>query len=98
MPYQTTEEAVEAAAEFFATAENRLRANRHGMRTIVKDMLDRVNQDGHIGGIMKAALQAEADAIATRAVADIYAFHSKLTEIAKAKGIDLPAVADGGGR
>lgn len=97
MAYDTVEQAVETMAEHFANWERWAAKAKKAAREM-KAGFAVIRAEGHIGGLDSLAMATDLDAMATRHEAEIYDMHAKLTAVAKAKGIDLPSIADGGGR
>lgn len=93
--YATLEEAVQHGASIFGEAEAKAKSIRAAFRDL-DDVFKKVRDEGHIGGIECMALSAEADALATSFFANLTSMHANLTNIAKDKGIDLPAIESGG--
>lgn len=90
-----TEEAVVVGAASFEKAESyakEIKADFRDMRTVFEAIRD----EFHIGGLEAQALAGRVDALITQFEADLYVEHSYLTELAKAKGIDLPQPKSGG--
>ena len=77
------------AAEMRAVARNRLIESRLTPNAI--------SLTGLIGNLETMAITMEAEAMTKKFEADIYIFHSHLTERCKALGIDVPSVMSGGG-
>jgi hypothetical protein len=97
MAYDTVESAVETMAEHFANWEKWAAKAKKAAREMKAGFVI-IRSEGYIGGLDSLAMATELDAMATRHEAEIYDMHAKLTAVAKANGIDLPSIADGGGR
>lgn len=91
----TVEEAVEAGALAFASAESAAQDIKYAFRDL-KEVFEVIRDGAYIGGIECMALAAEADALATIFYADLTALHLRLTNRAKELGIDLPSIESGG--
>lgn len=93
----TVQEAVRAGAtamEEMETAAGKARK----LAKIVRDAVETVHSEGHIGRLENAALGMEIEKIVKTFEAELYAFHSKVTRRCQEEGIDLPQPRDGGGR
>lgn len=86
---------VKRGAEIFEKAEESARHIKAEFRELRK-VFASIRDEGHIGGLECEALSGEADALATKFEADLYAMHSRLTKRAQELGIDLPAPRSGG--
>lgn len=89
------QQAVEKGAAIFADVEGQARAIKMQMRELRK-VFEAIRDAGAAGALETQEAACEADALATRFEADVWALHCKLTLSAQAKGIDLPATRDGG--
>lgn len=91
----SVEQAVQDGAAIFAKAEDRARQTKTAFRKLRK-LLETVRDARIIGALECQAIACEADAVATRFEADIWAMHRQLTLRAQELGIDLPQTRDGG--
>lgn len=91
----SVETAIQDGANIFEDAEKMARTIKENMRRFRKTV-EEVRNAGHIGGLEAQAIAGEADALATKFEADLYALHSRLTVRAQELGIDLPQPRSGG--
>lgn len=91
-----TAQAVQDLANVFADAEASARKIKNDFRSARK-LLETISANEGNGALKAQAAASVMDMIATGFEAEIWRLHSELTEEAKARGIDLPSLRDGGG-
>jgi hypothetical protein len=93
----TTETAVSAAAAIMAELETLAHTAKTKCRDL-RPLFKEINDNGDAGLLVTRSMSSKADALGTQFEADVWALHAELTELAKARGIDLPSTEGGGGR
>jgi hypothetical protein len=91
-----TAQAVQELADIFADAEATARKVKNDFRSARK-LLEVISTNEGSGALKAQAAASAMDLIATQFEAGIWKLHADLTEEAKARGIDLPSLRDGGG-
>lgn len=86
----TVTQAVQQIVDAFDNAEKRDRQTHKDFRDL-RGALKVIKDAGHIGAIRALAAAAELEAVAARHKAEKLELHHRLTEEAKALGIDIPA-------
>ena len=89
-------EAVAQGAATFADAEDSARKIKKTFRDL-RSVFEAIRDGGHIGSLECQALSGDADALATKFEADVWAMHAHLTRRCEALGIELPQPRSGGG-
>ena len=98
------EDAVQQGSDIFADAESAamgIVTSFRALRPIFETVRDAGPQENgkYLGSITCARLASRADALATNFLADIFALHDQIVELAKEIGIEdlIPEQRDGGG-
>jgi rRNA maturation endonuclease Nob1 len=93
----TVNEAVDKGAEIFADMEAKAKEIKQRSREL-REVFETIRDAGLIGNLETTAITMEAEALTKKFEADLYVFHSQLTQRCKALGIDVPTIMGGGDR
>lgn len=103
----TTPTAVQAIADFMASAEKRAHLNVKSARDL-RDDFKAISENGDVPTLKVSALHAELVALTTGYAASLLSLHDRMTDVAKLYNVDVPpaqetqgediGILSGGGR